>query len=90
MLGWDVPVLCKLPGRCLVLRGHVRMFLWRKAEVVFALYAVFHSITRLANRGGLGSCRSQLIYFACGFTVQAIVEQYFIVECCVYCFHYCT
>ena len=25
---------------CLILRGHVRMFLWRKAEVVFALCAV--------------------------------------------------
>ena len=25
---------------CLVLRGHVRMFLWKKAEVVFALCAV--------------------------------------------------
>ena len=24
-------------ARCLDLRGHVRMFLWRKAEVVFAL-----------------------------------------------------
>ena len=24
-------------ARCLVLRGHVRMFLWRIAEVVFAL-----------------------------------------------------
>ena len=28
----------------------------------------FHSVIRLANRGDLGSCRSQLIYFACGFT----------------------
>ena len=27
-------------ARCLVLRGHVRMFLWRKADVVFALCAV--------------------------------------------------
>ena len=27
-------------ARCLILRGHVRMFLWRKAEVVFALCAV--------------------------------------------------
>ena len=27
-------------ARCLALRGHVRMFLWRKAEVVFALFAV--------------------------------------------------
>ncbi len=27
-------------ARCLVLRGHVRMFLWRKTEVVFALCAV--------------------------------------------------
>ncbi len=27
-------------ARCLVFRGHVRMFLWRKAEVVFALCAV--------------------------------------------------
>ena len=27
-------------ARCLVLRGHVRMFLWRKNYVVFALYAV--------------------------------------------------
>ena len=35
----------------------------------------FHSVIRLASRGDLGSCRSQLIYFACGFTVQAIVEQ---------------
>ena len=26
--------------KCLVLRGHVRMFLWRKAEVVFALCAL--------------------------------------------------
>ena len=25
---------------CLVLRGHVRMFLWKKAEVVFTLCAV--------------------------------------------------
>ena len=31
----------------------------------------FHSVIRLANRGDLGSCRSQLIYFACGLTVQA-------------------
>ena len=29
-----------LGPRCLVVRGHVRMFLWRKAEVVFALCAV--------------------------------------------------
>ena len=27
-------------ARCLVLRGHVRMFLWKKAIVVFALCAV--------------------------------------------------
>ena len=27
-------------ARCLVLCGHVRMFLWRKADVVFALCAV--------------------------------------------------
>ena len=27
-------------ARCLALRGHVRMFLWRKADVVFALCAV--------------------------------------------------
>ena len=27
-------------ARCLVLRGHVRMFLWRKADVAFALCAV--------------------------------------------------
>ena len=30
-------MLCKLD---VVLRGHVRMFLWRKAEVVFALCVV--------------------------------------------------
>ena len=27
-------------ARCLVLLGHVRMFLWRKADVVFAFCAV--------------------------------------------------
>ena len=27
-------------ARCLVLRWHVRMFLWRKAEVVFSLCVV--------------------------------------------------
>ena len=27
-------------ARCLILRGHVQMFLWRKAEVVFALCAI--------------------------------------------------
>ena len=25
---------------CLILRGHVRMFMWRKSEVVFALCVV--------------------------------------------------